>query len=215
MGGLSFESQGSRGKRKGASPSPGRAGQSLLMENASCLGNPRLLAAVLFLLSLHGLPVDGLSATAMNWDKVHQELQTRYPEVSLIAPADLAAWLEDSQREPPLLVDVREGPEFEISHLPGARHVPPRSDLKSVFADIPKDYPIVTYCSVGYRSSDMAMELLELGYRNVRQLQGSLFQWANEGRVVVRDGQPVTEVHPYNRRWGTLLQTSFHPVDSL
>ncbi len=39
----------------------------------------------------------------------------------------------------------------------------------------------------------------------MQNLKGSIFQWANEGRPVVRDGEPVREVHPYDAVWGRLL----------
>jgi hypothetical protein len=32
------------------------------------------------------------------------------------------------------------------------------------------------------------------------------FQWANEDRLLERDGQPVKEVHPYNKTFGQLLR---------
>jgi hypothetical protein len=39
----------------------------------------------------------------------------------------------------------------------------------------------------------------------VQNLEGSIFQWANEHRPLVRDGQRETRVHPYNAVWGRLL----------
>ena len=43
------------------------------------------------------------------------------------------------------------------------------------------------------------------GFTQVHNLDGSLFQWANEGRPVYRDGRVVEEVHPYDDKWGVLL----------
>jgi hypothetical protein len=42
--------------------------------------------------------------------------------------------------------------------------------------------------------------------QNVMNLEGSIFQWANEGREVVRGDTSVREVHPYGRRWAGLLK---------
>ena len=42
-------------------------------------------------------------------------------------------------------------------------------------------------------------------YTNVRNLDGSIFQWANEGRPLVRGNQRVQDVHPYDENWGRLL----------
>ena len=66
-----------------------------------------------------------------------------------------------------------------------------------------KDAVIVAYCSVGYRSSVFAERLQRAGYLNVRQLDGGIFQWANEGRPLA--GGKV--VHPYNARWGRYLHS--------
>ena len=35
--------------------------------------------------------------------------------------------------------------------------------------------------------------------------EGSLFKWANEGLPVVSKGEVVKRVHPYNEKWGVLL----------
>ncbi len=112
-------------------------------------------------------------------------------------------WLKDSQREQPILLDVRTKAEFEVSHLRGAQRVEPGSEADAI--EIAKGKPIVTYCSVGYRSGAFATKLQEAGYKNVRNMSGSIFAWANDGYPVERDGQRVQKVHPYNEEWGKLL----------
>ena len=51
------------------------------------------------------------------------------------------------------------------------------------------------------------------GYADVWNLEGSIFQWANGGRPVYRDGRPVEAVHPYNTLWGTLLADSLRAYE--
>jgi hypothetical protein len=46
---------------------------------------------------------------------------------------------------------------------------------------------------------------------NVFNLQGSIFQWANEGRPLITNGHAVHVVHPFNERWGVLLNPQLHP----
>ena len=46
---------------------------------------------------------------------------------------------------------------------------------------------------------------------NVFNLQGSIFQWANEGRLLMANDRAVHAVHPYNERWGVLLNPQLHP----
>ena len=104
-----------------------------------------------------------------------------------------------------MLLDVREPAEYAVSHLAGARQVEPGTDPATL--DLPMDSRVVTYCSVGYRSADYGRTLRRAGFTDVRNLEGSIFQWANEGRPIVRgDGQPARKVHPYNKTWGLLLR---------
>lgn len=42
--------------------------------------------------------------------------------------------------------------------------------------------------------------------REVYNLEGSIFKWANEGRPIVDpEGAPADGVHPYSRAWGWAL----------
>lgn len=147
-----------------------------------------------------------LSWRWLGWQVVKAETRHKFPTVPRLQTRELAAWLDDPKRPPPLLLDVREPAEFAVSHLPDARQVEPGADPAGLA--LPHDRPIVAYCSVGYRSADLAERLRKAGFSDVRNLEGSIFQWANEGRPLVRAGQPVRQVHPYNKTWGLLLQPS-------
>ena len=81
----------------------------------------------------------------------------------------------------------------------------PNALVESVTAGVSKETPIVTYCAVGYRSGEMATGLRAAGFTNVRNLEGSIFQWANEHRPLVRENERVSTVHPYSALWGRLL----------
>ncbi len=155
------------------------------------------LAAVLCLSAL-------FSWRWLGWQVVKAETRHKFPTVQRIQTRGLAAWLADPQRPKPVLLDIREPAEFDVSHLADARRVEPGTDPAKL--GLPKDGPIVTYCSVGYRSADYAQQLQKAGYTNVHNLEGSIFQWANEGRPVFKDGREVEKVHPYNATWGKLLK---------
>lgn len=144
-------------------------------------------------------------------EKVRQEIHTQYPDVKQISTAGLADWLADSTRTPPLLLDVREAAEYQASHLKDARRVEPGKPPENWLPSPDSGCAIVVYCSVGERSSKFARELNKLGFRNVFNLDGSIFQWANEGRPLFAGDQPVRTVHPYNRKWGRLLKRELHP----
>jgi len=76
----------------------------------------------------------------------------------------------------------------------------------ALVAPLPKNVSIVTYCAIGYRSARAARELRAAGYTHVRNLEGAIFQWANEHRSLIHDGKRVTRVHPYSAFWGRLLE---------
>ncbi len=132
-------------------------------------------------------------------------VRERFPDVPQLSTADLQKWLRDPKRQKPLLLDVRTEAEFDVSHLPDASRVDPSSKASDVLPFLPPGRPIVTYCSVGYRSSAMAEKLKKAGVPNVANLEGSIFQWANENRPVVAHGKPAEKVHPYNAKFGKLL----------
>ena len=146
-----------------------------------------------------------LGARSIEWFILKQSLRHRFPKVQWITTAELADWLANKQRQPPVLLDVRTEEEWNVSHLPGARRVDPNAPVEEAISGMPKETPIVTYCAVGYRSGALATKLREAGFTNVRNLEGSIFQWANERRPLVREDQPVTTVHPYSSLWGRLL----------
>lgn len=137
------------------------------------------------------------------WPVVDWKIAHDFPKVKRITPPELAAWLQDTQRPAPVLLDVRTAAEYEVSHLKNAERVQPDSPASAI--QLPKDQPIVTYCSVGYRSGSFAQTLEKAGYTNVRNMEGSIFKWVNQGRPVYREGQEVKKVHPYNKTWGQLL----------
>jgi rhodanese-related sulfurtransferase len=141
-------------------------------------------------------------------DAVERLVRSEYPQVRQLSTDSLAAWLETPSQDDPLLLDARTAAEYAVSHLPGAQRVDPEAEQFAFLENVPHDAPIVTYCSIGYRSSALTARLQEAGYTNVMNLEGSIFAWANEGRSVYRGGEKVELVHPYNRRWGLLLKPS-------
>ena len=119
---------------------------------------------------------------------------------------ELAPCRPDAGQAPPLLLDVREPAEYAVSHIAGARSVPWQSDWEAALKEIPKTQPIVVYCSIGYRSSALALKVQRAGFAQVATLEGSIFKWASEGRPLIgSDGRATTVVHPYDASWGRLI----------
>lgn len=126
-------------------------------------------------------------------------LRVVFPSVRQLPTGQLAAWLASQTRRQPLLLDVRLPEEFAVSHLAGARRMDFGSGATNVLAGVPAEQPIVCYCAAGFRSSVMARRLTRAGHKEVFNLEGAIFDWACEGRALVRAGnQPAREVHPFN-----------------
>lgn len=149
------------------------------------------------------------------WATLKAEIRERFPDVSQVSVPELATWLERADEVRPILLDARAPEEFAVSHLAGARLAPSLEQALEVLSDAAPDRPIVVYCSVGYRSSALAAQLARRGYADVRNLEGSLFEWANSGRALARDGGAATTVHPFDADWGRLLERElWSPLDS-
>ena len=140
---------------------------------------------------------------ATDWATLKRTIRSRYPEVRQIDTEALhAAFVRGN---PPLLIDARTAAEYQVSHLQGAIRAETAAQAVKALAREPKDRAIVVYCSVGYRSSALARELMRLGYTQVANLEGSIFEWANKGFPVYRGTEATRVVHPYDASWGALL----------
>lgn len=139
------------------------------------------------------------------WAAVERLIDTNYGDVPRITTDSLAERLNGDEARRPILLDARSPEEYAVSHLPGARRVDPNAEAFPSLDSLDRDAPVVVYCSVGYRSARVTHRLREAGFQNASNLRGSIFEWANEGRPVVRHGREVREVHPYNDTWGDLL----------
>jgi rhodanese-related sulfurtransferase len=133
------------------------------------------------------------------------KIRAKYPAVPQMQPAELAQKLVQPQ-DTPLLLDVRSEAEFKVSHLPNARRVEDADEALKLVEHENKQRPIVAYCSVGYRSSAAVKALREAGFINASNLEGSIFEWANQDRPLERDGAPANQVHPYDEEWGKFLK---------
>ncbi len=142
---------------------------------------------------------------------IKQEIRQKFPTVAQLSPRQLQKMLEGSSGTEILLLDVREPKEFNVSHLKNAQLSPTLDKALALLQRLPKATKIVAYCSVGYRSSELVEKLNRRGFKNVYNLEGSLFEWANQDLPVYLAGKRVYEVHPYNFWWGRYLRKIYHP----
>jgi rhodanese-related sulfurtransferase len=111
------------------------------------------------------------------------------------------------------LLDTREIDEFEISHLPGAKWIGHKDFSASRVADVDKERQIIVYCSIGVRSEQIAEKLISLGFTHVWNLYGGIFNWANQGRILVDHKQLNTRfVHGYDKNWAKLVDNPYYQL---
>ncbi|WP_309608087.1 rhodanese-like domain-containing protein, partial [Flavobacterium sp.] len=107
-----------------------------------------------------------------------------------------------------IILDAREKNEFEVSHLKNANFVGYNNfNSKKIIQDYKnQDATIVVYCSIGIRSEKIGEKLLKLGYKNVYNLYGGIFEWKNQNQEVVDSEQKPTEnVHAFSKEWSEYL----------
>ncbi|MGH7205338.1 MAG: rhodanese-like domain-containing protein [Nitrospiraceae bacterium] len=84
--------------------------------------------------------------------------------------------------EPFHFIDVREDHEFAKDHASGARHLGRgilERDIETVIPD--KRAEIILYCGGGFRSALAADSLQQMGYTNVRSMDGGIRAWREAG----------------------------------
>lgn len=108
-----------------------------------------------------------------------------------------------------ILLDAREIKEFNVSHIENAINVGfDKFDSKKVTTILKdKNATIVVYCSIGVRSEKIGEKLLKLGYRNVFNLYGGIFEWKNNGgKVVTNQNIETDKIHTFNKEWSVYLK---------
>ncbi|WP_340106206.1 rhodanese-like domain-containing protein [Rhodohalobacter sp. 8-1] len=106
-----------------------------------------------------------------------------------------------SIRQEVTILDARAPEEYNVSRIPGSVHAGYDEFNIAAIKHIPKDEQIVVYCSVGYRSEKIGEQLLQAGYRNVKNLHGGIFAWVNQNRLIIDDYGETDRVHPYSLFW--------------
>jgi rhodanese-related sulfurtransferase len=170
-------------------------------------------------ITLAALGCIGVAGVALWWFADHRRgiawavsvVHRRFPDVSHLSPSSLDAWLRDPQRPAPQIVDARSAEEFAVSHLVGARRIDPESSASAALAALDPERSVVIYCSAGYRGATLARRLQNAGRRDVWNLEGGIFAWANSSLPIERAGQPTRHVHPYSRFFTRLLRAPTSP----
>jgi len=142
---------------------------------------------------------------AEDWVELNKKIRKKFPDAPVIKVAEL----EKKDLKDYLILDCRTKREFETSHIKGALHSE-KLDTAKRNLKLQKGRPVVVYCSVGYRSGKMVEALVKDGAKNVSNLEGSIFTWANRGNPLEDDeGRSTSKVDRYGWRWGKYLRPEY------
>ncbi|WP_367650518.1 rhodanese-like domain-containing protein [Nocardioides sp. zg-DK7169] len=89
------------------------------------------------------------------------------------------------------VLDVREDVEWQHGHIEGAVHIP-LMDLPARLEEVP-DEQVLVVCRVGGRSSQAVGWLVQQG-RDVVNLDGGMYAWADAGRPMVSENGQAPQV---------------------
>lgn len=109
----------------------------------------------------------------------------------------------ESTNKKAIFLDARAYQEFKVSHIKGAEWIGYEEFEISSVAKLEKSKPIIIYCSVGYRSEKIGEQLIKEGFKEVYNLYGGIFEWKNQGKVIVdEENNPTEKIHAYSKTWG-------------
>ena len=97
---------------------------------------------------------------------------------TLTAP-ELAAWLQDTGRDAPQVLDVREPWEVAYAALPGALTIP-MGQVPNRLEDLDPERAVICLCHHGMRSMQVALYLERCGFDQVWNLAGGIDAWARQ-----------------------------------
>jgi rhodanese-related sulfurtransferase len=89
------------------------------------------------------------------------------------------------RRDELVLLDVREGDEWQAGHIEGSLHIP-MGELAARQDELPQDRTIVAVCRTGRRSAAVTEALVRAGY-DAHNLVGGVAEWKGVGLELVDD----------------------------
>ncbi len=99
-------------------------------------------------------------------------------------------WRAQSGREDFLLLDIRTPAEFERERIPGAVNLDfHAASFREDLSSLDRQQTILLYCRSGNRSGQSLGLFQELGFKDVRHLEGGILAWRGAG-LPVEAGRP-------------------------
>jgi rhodanese-related sulfurtransferase len=118
---------------------------------------------------------------------------------------ELKQFIQSSNENDYLIVDVRQPEEYTDGHIPGAKFIP-LNELVSDFSGLPQDRDLIFYCRSGGRSQAAASMSSEemVTEKRIFNLTGGIMVW--EGKTL--KGTPKIQVFDKNKASSDLLLTA-------
>lgn len=83
------------------------------------------------------------------------------------------------EKEPFVLIDVREPHEYQICRIPGSKLIP-LGEIPKRMNELNSADQIVVHCKVGLRSAQAVDLLRKAGFRKIHNLKGGILAWADQ-----------------------------------
>jgi len=161
------------------------------------------MSLIIFIVLLHvstgavsavvAAPLNDDAAKRQHAYELYADYRKHFPQVEEIEPRAAIDFLEAADV---VFLDVRKTEEQQVSMIPGAI-------TKETFMDNLERYRgkrIIAYCTISYRSGKLAAKLERKGI-SVVNLKAGLLGWVHAGGPLVRQQQPVQQLHVYGRKW--------------
>jgi rhodanese-related sulfurtransferase len=101
-------------------------------------------------------------------------------EVKSIKPEELKKLIES--KADIVVVDNQPKGAYDMEHIPGAVNFPWAMQIKGP-VNLPRNKLLILYCACSHEedSTDVANQLMEFGYHNVKLLEGGWLRWVELG----------------------------------
>ena len=98
----------------------------------------------------------------------------------------LKEWM--TQKDTPIILDVRFNKEWHSGHIRGARHVEAGALADVAHSFLQEDRPVVVHCQRGNRSTVAISILEQKKFKNLYALESGVQSWIQAGYEVVPNG---------------------------
>jgi adenylyltransferase/sulfurtransferase len=104
----------------------------------------------------------------------HTPMMTGIPEIT---PQEVKKMMDEKQ--PFVLIDVREPHEFQICRIPGSTLIP-LGEVPKRMHELDSAQEIVVHCRSGQRSAKAVELLMKAGFQKIHNLKGGILAWSDQ-----------------------------------